>query len=239
MKHLLFTLWLVATGVARADTVSLKSGEQLKGMVIAYGNSSFEVRAADGQVKRVDVGTIKRIDFDARPAPTILQTRAQGKVESKLTTYEDGMFNMQSSGGGSMGLSADMVTSADLAYRSPTASATGAPVKKIDVITHGDAVNIGRHVVPGKITIVDFYADWCGPCRQLAPFLEDKVRNDPDLVMRKIDIVNWDTAVAKQFGVQSIPRIQVYGRHGEMVGVTSNNPDQINQLVAKAKSGGR
>jgi thioredoxin 1 len=40
------------------------------------------------------------------------------------------------------------------------------------------------------VTVVDFYADWCGPCKQLSPSLEQMARTDPEIALRKIDIVN-------------------------------------------------
>jgi thioredoxin 1 len=71
-------------------------------------------------------------------------------------------------------------------------------------------VDINQHLALGNVTVIDFYADWCGPCRQLSPSLEQMARSDPDIALRKIDIVNWRTAVARQFNIHSIPQVNVY-----------------------------
>src|ERR671936_385422 len=64
------------------------------------------------------------------------------------------------------------------------------------VIAHGQQVNRKQHLVRGKITIIDFYADWCGPCRMITPWLEQLTKSDPNIVLRKIDIINWQSPVA-------------------------------------------
>ncbi len=244
MKTLWALLILGLTATSHADVVTLKTGAKLTGTLVSYGEATFELRLTDGQIKRLEATNVSRIEFSPRLTRSVLQTTAQGKVEGKLTTYEDSMFNIETTGGGSIGLAGDMVTTGDFAYRgtstgTPTRPGETAPlVKKVAVITHGNPVTLSKHIVSGKVTIVDFYADWCGPCRQLAPFLEDMVKNDPDLVMRKIDIVDWNTAVAKQFAINSIPRVQVYGRDGNLVGTSGSNTDTIRKLVAKAKAGG-
>jgi len=82
----------------------------------------------------------------------------------------------------------------------------------VEVISHGAQVDIKQHLVPGSITVIDFYADWCGPCRQLSPNLEQMARSDPEVALCKIDIVNWKTAVVQQFNIHSIPQVNVCGR---------------------------
>jgi thioredoxin 1 len=107
------------------------------------------------------------------------------------------------------------------------------------VISHGAQVDINKHLALGGVTVVDFYADWCGPCRQLSPSLEQMARTDPEIALRKIDIVNWRTAVARQFNVHSIPQVNVYNRGGSLIG-TLNGADieTIKSYVAQAKNGG-
>jgi thioredoxin-like negative regulator of GroEL len=100
-------------------------------------------------------------------------------------------------------------------------------------------VDISKHLALGNVTVVDFYADWCGPCKQLSPSLEQMARTDPEIALRKIDIVNWDTAVAKQHNIRSIPQVNVYNRGGRLVGtVVGVRVEEVKRYVAQAKTGG-
>ena len=74
----------------------------------------------------------------------------------------------------------------------------------------------------GKV-LVDFYADWCGPCKMMSPVI-DKIAEEVEGV--KVCKLNVDDAqeIAGQYGVMSIPTIMVF-ENGEVkekfVGVTS------------------
>ena len=107
-----------------------------------------------------------------------------------------------------------------------------------EVISHGAQVDINQHLALGNVTVIEFYADWCGPCRQLSPSLE-QMATDPDIALRKIDIVNWRTPVARQFNLHSIPQVNVYNRGGILIG-TVNGVDfeQVKRYVAQAKTRG-
>jgi thiol-disulfide isomerase/thioredoxin len=115
-----------------------------------------------------------------------------------------------------------------------TASATASP--RVRIISEGGApVHLADLLVPGKVTLVDFYADWCGPCRAISPRLEALANSDPDVYLRKVDIVNWRTEVARQYELRSIPSIRVYNRDGRPVGSPTHSFDTVVSLVRQAK----
>lgn len=67
-----------------------------------------------------------------------------------------------------------------------------------------------------KPVVVDFYADWCAPCRAMKPILEDlKSKMGEDVAIYKID-VDKNPAISEQFQVMSIPTLLVF-KNGKQV----------------------
>ncbi len=60
--------------------------------------------------------------------------------------------------------------------------------------------------ISSKLCVIDLYADWCGPCRMLAPVLEELEKEYPDVKFCKVN-VDHDPSIAEIFKVQSIPHI--------------------------------
>ena len=99
----------------------------------------------------------------------------------------------------------------------------------------GQAINLDNVLVEGKVTIVDFYADWCGPCRAISPALEQIASSDPAVYLRKIDIVKWGTPVTQQYKINSIPHIRVYGKNGKMIGSSTLDINTIKKYISQGK----
>lgn len=57
-----------------------------------------------------------------------------------------------------------------------------------------------------KLCVIDLYADWCGPCRMLAPVLAELEAEYPDVKFCKVNVDN-DPEIARMFRVESIPLI--------------------------------
>ena len=67
-----------------------------------------------------------------------------------------------------------------------------------------------------KPILLDFYADWCGPCRMVAPVIEEIAREHPEYVVGKIN-VDESPELAQKYGVFSIPTLAVV-KEGRIAG---------------------
>jgi len=59
-----------------------------------------------------------------------------------------------------------------------------------------------------KTVLLDFYADWCGPCRMVGPVVEEIAQENPQFLIGKIN-VDEELELAQAFGVMSIPTLVV------------------------------
>jgi len=57
-----------------------------------------------------------------------------------------------------------------------------------------------------SLKVIDFYADWCGPCKVLSPMIEKLKENNPDVVIEKIN-VDENRELALEFSVRNIPTV--------------------------------
>lgn len=66
-----------------------------------------------------------------------------------------------------------------------------------------------------KTVLLDFYADWCGPCRMVSPLVDQIAEEHPEYLVGKVNVDN-EPDIAAQFGVMSIPTLVVL-KNGEVV----------------------
>ena len=71
------------------------------------------------------------------------------------------------------------------------------------------AANFDETIMGNDIVVVDFWADWCGPCKMFAPTFEAASEKHSDIVFGKVD-TEAQQALAGAAGIQSIPTLMVF-----------------------------
>ncbi|NPV48865.1 MAG: thioredoxin family protein [Armatimonadetes bacterium] len=114
-------------------------------------------------------------------------------------------------------------------------------IRDMKVIGHGEEVDLEASLVAGKTNIVDFYSVHCGPCMQLAPYLEELVDSRTDLYLVKVDIdrpgaqgIDWQSPTARQFQLESIPHLRIYGPDGKLQAEGDDARERIIQMIQES-----
>ncbi len=100
-----------------------------------------------------------------------------------------------------------------------------------DKIKHLDDENFSE-VTSNGVTLVDFYADWCGPCRMMTPVIEEFAeKKSGEITVGKLDI-DASPSVTQQFQVTSVPTL-VLIKDGKPIGTYVGLKDlsQLEELV--------
>jgi thioredoxin 1 len=94
-------------------------------------------------------------------------------------------------------------------------------------VHHANEANFAKLVLESDVPVlVDFYADWCGPCRMVAPVLDELAREAPDAKIVKVN-VDHSPQLAARYGINSIPNLKVF-QGGKVV-------DEQTGLASKAR----
>ena len=89
-----------------------------------------------------------------------------------------------------------------------------------------------QNAIANGTTLVDFYADWCGPCRMVSPIVDEIAEERSDITVGKVN-VDDENALAMKYGVMSIPTLIVFKDGQEKTRIVGARPkaDILAELV--------
>ena len=95
--------------------------------------------------------------------------------------------------------------------------------------------NFNETLDSNEIVIVDFWAEWCGPCLQFAPIFEKVAEDNPDITFGKVN-TEEQQAISREYGVQSIPTLMVVRDGIILLNQAGSLPEEaFDKLIAHIK----
>lgn len=101
-------------------------------------------------------------------------------------------------------------------------------------LSQEQALALEANLAPGKVTVVDFFAEWCAPCHNLDRHLRARVLRDREVAVRRVDVGAWEGPVYDRYltRVAELPYVRVYGRDGGFVGELAGfDNDELDALI--------
>merc|ERR1712002_733163 len=85
-----------------------------------------------------------------------------------------------------------------------------------------------------KLVVIDFHAVWCGPCKMIAPHLEEMSKTMNDVVFLKVDVDDCEDIAAK-YNITAMPTFIFLKNKEKVADLTGANVDKLKEMVAPNK----
>ena len=199
----------LAASPARADRVQIYS---IQGADCS--SCGEKIRTALKKVKGV-----KKTTFDMRKVELTVEME-DGVADSVVLAAAEGV-----------GLHA-IVGAGQGAYLPKEPYPAGADVQELN--KDGAAVGpLDKLRVADKFTVFDVYADWCGPCRDVDKKLREIVAGRPDVAVRKLVVLDFDSPLARELGLEMLPHVIVYTPEGKKTEIRGAELGKIDKALKK------
>ena len=105
---------------------------------------------------------------------------------------------------------------------------------KVKHVTSEAEWNSERANAGGKLIVVDFFAQWCGPCKKIAPYIEQLSNELSDVVFLKVDVDELPDIAAKE-DIKAMPTFRFY-KGGQTVGeLVGASQTKLKELIDAKK----
>jgi thioredoxin 1 len=99
------------------------------------------------------------------------------------------------------------------------------------VATHAEFEQV---IASEHLVVVDFFATWCGPCKQIGPTVEKWAEEFTDVIFVKVDVDENDET-AEQCKVTAMPTFQLYKKGKLLESIIGPNKDKIREAIVANK----
>lgn len=163
---------------------------------------------------------VGKVEFDKQKVELTVKLDEGVKDDVVLAAVERAGFKaMVGPGHGAYLPHPEYPAGADVAWLSRDGSAVG-PLPKLRV--------------PAKYTVFDVYADWCGPCRTVDERLREIVAARPDVAVRKLNVVDFESPLGKELGsrLEALPYVIVFTPSGKRIDIAGADMEKLDKALA-------
>jgi copper chaperone CopZ len=95
--------------------------------------------------------------------------------------------------------------------------------------------SLERQRVPGKHTVFDVYADWCGPCRLVEARLRELLAERSDIAVRRLNVVDFESPLAGELGpdFEALPYLVVFSPSGKRTDINGADFARLDRALTK------